>query len=212
MSSQSDISVQKPKNPYSNQEMTPRRRLHPGARRAQLLDHALTAFASAGIERAVHADVAQRAGVSTPTVFKYFPTREALVDAVLERVETTLAHMISVIPDGAGLSPAGLIRVLVKAVETLCETQPDLMKIALSWSVAFSSVRGRYQAFENHMLNLLKARLSTLEADRSDARILLGSAILFVRMHYDGSSPDIRQRYIERVTEVMEAAERAAET
>ena len=36
------------------------RRLDPNARRSQLLEHAMSAFADAGIERAVHADVSAR--------------------------------------------------------------------------------------------------------------------------------------------------------
>ena len=35
-----------------------RSRLNPDLRRAQLLEHAISAFADAGIERAAHADVA----------------------------------------------------------------------------------------------------------------------------------------------------------
>ncbi len=70
-----------------------RRRLDPGARRMQLLEHAICAFADAGIERAAHADVAGRAQVSTPTVFKYFPTRDALVDAELTLGRGALASL-----------------------------------------------------------------------------------------------------------------------
>lgn len=183
-----------------------RTRLDPAARKAQLLDHAVSAFATSGIERAVHADVAARAGVSTPTVFKYYPTRDALVDAVLDRIETRTMDLFSKIPEDAGLSAFEMTQSLAKAVEHLCQTEPDLMKVGLAWSVAFSSVRERYLAFQNMQLDMLQARISRAEADRSDARIMLGAALLFIRMQYDGTSEDVRQRYVNRMGEIWESA------
>ena len=43
--------------------------------------------ADKGIGRLSHAEVAQCAGVSTPTAFLYFPDREALVKAVIGEVD-----------------------------------------------------------------------------------------------------------------------------
>ena len=184
----------------------PRRRLNPSARREQLLQHALGAFAEAGIERAVHADVANRAGVSTPTVFKYFPTREALVEAVLDRVEVTYIELIEHVPDGAQVGAADMTRLWATTLNALCETQPDLMKVGLSWCVAFSSVRTRYLSFEDRMLDMLKSRMKDSVTDRSDARILIAIATLYIRMHFDGSSEDVRRRYVERMAEIFAAA------
>ncbi len=183
-----------------------RRRLDPDARREQLLEHAFSAFAEAGIERAVHADVALRAGVSTPTVFKYFPTRDALVNAVLDRVQTTLIDLIECVPDNSNIEPAEITRLWALALNYLCETQPNLMKVGLCWSVAFSPIRDRYQSFENLMLDMLKSRMKDAVTDRSDARILVASATLYIRMHFDGSSKDARNRYIERMSEILAAA------
>ena len=63
-----------------------RRRLPPDERRAQLLAIAIDVFAERGIGAARHAEIAERAGVAVSTVFLYFKTREALVDAVLDAV------------------------------------------------------------------------------------------------------------------------------
>lgn len=185
---------------------TPRRRLDPDARKAQLLRHAISAFAEAGIERAVHADVAQRAGVSTPTVFKYFPTREALVDAVLGQVETTIFNLIKQVPNPTTLRPEDLMHEWALKLSALCETDPDIMKVLLSWSVAFSSIRGRYQAFENQKLAMMTSRMINPGPDRSDARILLGSALLYIRLHFDGSPEDVRFRYAGRMSQLVAAA------
>ena len=61
-----------------------RRRLPPEERRAQLLEIAIDVFAERGLGAARHAEIAERAGVAVSTVFAYFETREALVDAVLD--------------------------------------------------------------------------------------------------------------------------------
>ena len=183
-----------------------RTRLDPEARRAQLLDMAVSAFAASGIERAVHADVAALAGVSTPTVFKYFPTREALVSAVLDRIEVTITELILHVPDGAGLSAGDMASRLEAALDDLCTKQPDLMKVVLAWSVAFSSVRERYVVFQEHKLDMFHARIAHTGADRTDSRILLGMALLYIRMHFDGSTEDVRRRFVNRLVQLLESA------
>lgn len=183
-----------------------RTRLNPEARKTQLLDHAVSAFATSGIERAVHADVAARAGVSTPTVFKYYPTRDALVDAVLDRIEIRTMDLFSKIPENSDLSAFDMTQSLATAVEHLCQTEPDLMKVCLAWSVAFSSVRERYLTYQDMLLDRLRARMSHAKADRSDARIMLGAALLFIRMQFDGTSKDVRQRYVNRMAEIWQSA------
>ncbi|MDD9195280.1 TetR/AcrR family transcriptional regulator [Aliivibrio sp. S3MY1] len=65
----------------------PRTRLSPEKRKEQLLDIAIEVFSQRGIGRGGHADIAEIAQVSVATVFNYFPTREDLVDDVLNKVE-----------------------------------------------------------------------------------------------------------------------------
>ena len=179
------------------------KRLDPDRRKAQLLKHALAAFAEAGIERAVHADVASRAKVSTPTVFKYFPTREALVDAVLSEVELAFKDLGALKSTGIKLQPTALIQILSELVSKLCSERPNLMKVALTWSVAFSPIRERFKDFENTRLDDLQSFLSAPEISRSDARIFFSSMFLFVRMHFDGTTEDARKKYVERICEMF---------
>lgn len=61
-----------------------RLRLSPEARRRQLLDVAADVLTRHGVEAVQISEVASRAGVTRPIVYRYFPTREALVLAVLE--------------------------------------------------------------------------------------------------------------------------------
>src|SRR5262245_23450584 len=59
-------------------------RVPPDARRRQLLDEAARILTDQGIEHLQITEVATRAGVSRPLVYRQFPSRAALLRAVLE--------------------------------------------------------------------------------------------------------------------------------
>lgn len=63
---------------------SPTGRLPPDARRRQLLDEAARILTEQGVEQLQITEVASRAGVSRPLVYRQFPSRKALVRAVLE--------------------------------------------------------------------------------------------------------------------------------
>ncbi|UPQ87610.1 LuxR/HapR/OpaR family quorum-sensing transcriptional regulator [Vibrio sinaloensis] len=73
----------------------PRTRLSPQKRKQQLMDISLEVFARRGIGRGGHADIAEIAQVSVATVFNYFPTREDLVDEVLNYVVRQFSNFLS---------------------------------------------------------------------------------------------------------------------
>lgn len=180
-----------------------RKRLAPEKRQAQLLDCAITAFAVSGIERAVHADVAELAKVSTPTVFKYFPSRDALVEGVLDEAERRVLELVAAVPKATETDPRDRVKALAMAVDHLCTGSPDLIKVMLSWSVAFTAVRPRYLEFQDKCLSLLQQRVSSAQGDRTDARILLGASFLFMQMHFDKSEPEVRDRFVARMGDLI---------
>lgn len=59
-------------------------RVPPEARRRQLLEEASRILTDEGLERLQISSLAERAGVSRPLVYRMFPTRYALVRAILE--------------------------------------------------------------------------------------------------------------------------------
>jgi AcrR family transcriptional regulator len=61
------------------------RREHAEARRLQLIDTALDVFAAKGLEAATVKDLSDAAGVAQGLLYHYFPSKEALLEAVLER-------------------------------------------------------------------------------------------------------------------------------
>jgi AcrR family transcriptional regulator len=76
-----------------------KRQARSGARLRQILDQSLECFAEQGFERATYDDLIRRSNVSRGSFYWYFPSKEALYDAVLdycvdgyvERVEATFA-------------------------------------------------------------------------------------------------------------------------
>src|SRR5260370_20686973 len=81
------------------------RRLDPAERKPQLLQCAIRVFARRGLGGAHHAEIAREAHVSVPTVFFYFPTREALVMAVLDEIARFLTDMAVTIHSRSGPAP-----------------------------------------------------------------------------------------------------------
>lgn len=73
----------------------PRTRLSPQKRKQQLMEISLEVFARRGIGRGGHADIAEIAQVSVATVFNYFPTREDLVDDVLNYVVRQFSNFLA---------------------------------------------------------------------------------------------------------------------
>ena len=63
----------------------PRRRLDPATRRGQILDAAVRFFAEVGFEGPTR-DLARRAGITQALLYRYFPSKAALAEAVFERV------------------------------------------------------------------------------------------------------------------------------
>lgn len=59
-------------------------RMSPEARRRQILEVAAALLSDRGVESVQITDVAEHAGVTRPIVYRFFPTREALVLGVLE--------------------------------------------------------------------------------------------------------------------------------
>jgi len=169
-----------------------RRRLAPEARRAQLLDEAITAFARRGLARAGHAEIAEACEVSVATVFAYFPSREALVDAVLSELEREAEEIAErCYPLDAGVPEA--IHHHVRAILDLSEQKPAYGLIWLDWSTAVRDERiwPRYLEFQDRQVARIAeaivrgqraGRIPTREAPEICARLIVGSAQMLAQM------------------------------
>jgi len=159
--------------------------MKPDERRAQLLRCALAQFARRGIRRAVHADVARRAGVAVSTVFLYFPTREALLDAVLSEVERFYGDLAKQVHASDATAPQVLLE-HGRRFRASIESHPDHALVLLNWGANVrSKVWKRYLAFVARMVAIHQSSIergmregsvdASVDAEAA-ARIIIGYA------------------------------------
>ncbi|KZZ48998.1 hypothetical protein A3759_04125 [Thalassolituus sp. HI0120] len=184
-----------------------RRRLQPEERRRLLLTYAVEVFALRGIGRGGHTEIAEMGGVSVATVFNYFKTREALVEAVLEDVDNYLISLAESVYSEED-DPVQAIRTHIKAFLNACEENPSYIKVWLEWS---ASVREEtwpsYLEFQNKLLDMIakqvdkgvkKGLMEPGLAPKERARWALGNAQMLVSMVFD---PNGKPRGMEKMVE-----------
>jgi len=106
------------------------RRLAPAERRGELLRAAAALMTTHGVDGVQFADVAAAAGVTRPLVYRFFPSRRALIMAVLEDYAEDLTVRFA---RGALRSSGSLDAVARVFVEATCDTIED--KGAGPWHV-----------------------------------------------------------------------------
>ena len=181
-----------------------RQRLSPQQRRAQLLAAAVTAYAEQGVERAGHGDIAKLTGASTATVFNYFPTREALTEEVLKHISKSIFGAMTLSEAKSERSAIDILSELLLGFNRLIESNPDVVKVMLNWSVSFgASVRPQYMIFQDRVLNELHRDLGkTLTGqtgERAEARLIYAAAISYATMKLDKSPDGVSNEYVKRV-------------
>ncbi len=176
-----------------------RRRLPPAERRAQLLETALEVFARRGFGRAGHAEIAEAAGVAVSTVFLYFKTREALVDAVLAEVGRLYLQLAL----GVHQQDKTCREILLdhrKAFHDSLISHPHHARLALDWSTAMrEDLWPRYlelieKLVANHMRTIRRGQargeVPTSVDPETSARMLIGSAQMTAQQKLMGADPE----------------------
>lgn len=184
--------------PVTTAARTARTRLTPQARRAQLLDCALAAFAEHGVARATHSHVAERAGVSVPAVHSYFRTREDLVAAVLGEVEAYLLEIVSRSLGGPKPVHEALEALAVNFSRDAKE-KPDMIKVWLDWSTGVrADVWPRYMDVLDRLHGIAEKVLERGKREgvippamnvKVAARVYLGGGHTVALMQFSGARP-----------------------
>lgn len=189
-----------------------RRRLSPEERRAQLLDCAIAVFADRGIRRAVHADVAKAADCAVSTVFLYFPTRDELVDAVLEAVDRFFDALASEVHASSAPAEEVLLEHGRRFRDSI-DSHPDFATILLDWASGVRSrVWPRYLSFSDRMVAQHRATIERgieegtidpgLDAEAA-ARIIIGYAQTSAQMRLARVEPERSEQLSRRIVTAM---------
>jgi TetR/AcrR family hemagglutinin/protease transcriptional regulator len=160
-------------------------------RRALLLRCAMRVFARRGIGAARHAEIAREAKVSVPTVFFYFPTRDALVAAVLDEVARFFTEMAETVHDQHRAAPEIILQ-HSRAFADAVATYPDCTRVMLEWSTALrDEVWPLYVKFHERIVAMIartirRWRMETgserdPDAD-DDARMIAATGYVIVQM------------------------------
>jgi AcrR family transcriptional regulator len=165
----------------------------------RILEAARAVFAEQGLEATV-ADVAQRAGVGTATIFRRFPTKDDLVSAMLEQeLETVVARAQAAA--AADDPAAALAEFFSGAVETFIE---DRCFCEASGGDLFA--RPRIKEFVGELtaaLDQLLRRAKAAGAIRRDVVAedigFLINAVGLAGLRLEHSAPGAWRRYVEIV-------------
>jgi len=129
-------------------------KLSPEIRRQQLLRCALKVFARRGLGTGRHAEIAEEARVSVPTVFSYFPTREILVREVLGKVDSFLFNIVTEALKSEDSVCAKMLAV-TRAFGEGVDTNEDIMTVWLNWSTAMGeNTWPLYEELQTKVINL----------------------------------------------------------
>lgn len=186
-----------------------RKRLSPEDRREQLLEAAVAAYATQGVERAGHGDVAKLTNASTATVFNYFPTREALTDAVLKHASERLFLAIDIPHSETQRKSSVVLGELLAGLDQFIEREPNAIKVLLNWSVSFgASVRPQYIAHLDRVLTFLHFAVGKdikgHHGERAEARLIYAAAISYATMKLDKSPDAVINEFVKRVIGIFE--------
>ncbi|PCI61759.1 MAG: hypothetical protein COB37_07840 [Kordiimonadales bacterium] len=185
-----------------------RKRLNPAARKQQLLEAAIELFAEQGIGEAKHADIARSVGISTAATFVYFPTREALLNDVVEEIGRYYLAMFEGLEPHTG-GAAEILKQLAGRSMSTNEQRPNYMRVWLGWSTRFDSgLRSKYLHFQEQMLSKLSEVLWACEdsisrENRDDARILMSAAQALSLMKIDGEPEEKLARFTDHTINVV---------
>lgn len=142
---------------------TPRRR-RPEARPDEILDAALSVFAEQGFTAARVEDIARRAGLSKGAVYLYFPSKEAMLNALVEQSAGALAKAAEkLVALGAPKDPEAALRSLVFMLVTAM-TDPDISaapRLVLTEAQRFPEIA---QYYRTHVLDIARGALKALLA------------------------------------------------
>lgn len=150
-------------------------RIDESDKRGRILNAALGLFVRHGIRRTSIDDVAREAGIAKGTVYLYFDSKDALFDAVAERIcseRVALAEGLLESPASITEQLVGILDIHVGMMYRLVAESPHLAE--LTESRALSSAV--YDAFDAKMLELLGTALGKAGIEGSEPRDMFFAA------------------------------------
>jgi len=154
-------------------------------RRAQILDTAFDVFSEKGFHGARTRELARRAGVSEGLVFSHFPTKEALVRAIIDRVG--FEDLIPVLEEHLGsMPPRAALLALAERVLTNLRDRPHVFRVVFFGLLETPELAARfYRKFLSRLLALETRLFRRAFAERrgSHAKVAADPAVVARSFH-----------------------------
>ena len=132
-------------------------RLTADARRAQLLDAATRAFSELGYRGATTKAIAGEAGVAEALIYRYFPSKEALFIAVVERTASRLVHATRATLDANRNDPVSALGSLLDFAREILSEHETLARMVFIVNAELSEapIRAAYRPHQEAALAVL---------------------------------------------------------
>jgi len=131
------------------------------ARPEEILDAALDEFTERGFEAARMEDIAKRAGISKGGIYLYFPSKTALLEALIEAKVSPLARLAQTIAATGADDPMAALRMIATAAaHRLGDSKVFAVpRLVISVSGRFPEIAEYYRA---HVVELARGALEQL--------------------------------------------------
>lgn len=99
----------------------------PEERRQELIDAAERLFMEKGYEATAVSDIVQDVDVAQGTFYYYFPSKEEILEAIIEKDMTALEDDVRVIAEDPHLDPAAKINAIVNSIIGISSSRKEIM-------------------------------------------------------------------------------------
>jgi AcrR family transcriptional regulator len=137
------------------------------ARRSEITDAALRCFSAKGFHRTSMADIIREAGLSAGAIYGHFPSKEALLASVAERVLSSRSTELEQQAQESPLSPSDIFTVLIRGFRAETFDTSILLQV---WGEAVTNpaVRGVLQDVMSRVRATLRPHLRGWAAANPD--------------------------------------------
>ena len=148
---------------------------------ARIIDAAADCVIAFGVDRVTLAEIARRAGVSRPTVYRRWPDTQAILAALLTARITNSLNEVAV----AGTDREAIVKRMVGMAERLRDDEVIMSVLSSAPALAMVYISQRMGTSQQILLEVLAGALATAQADGSvrpgDPRQLAAMCLLIVQ-------------------------------
>jgi AcrR family transcriptional regulator len=148
--------------------------------RQRILDAALDLFGTRGVDGVSLDEIAREVGVRKQTVLYWFPSKDELVDAVLETVASELVVVIDAAVRSSSEDPLDRVDAVVRAVFRPAVRRPALLGLVREMSrlpeAQADRLRARLQPLIDQCVEYISLEMDKGRLRRGDPRLIVSLA------------------------------------